>query len=502
MTSRISATIQAAFLARAPQDIVIDTGTESITAAQLLAVTAELQDQLKSAGVCRLALLAANSPAWIVADIAAQNADICLLPLPTFFSDEQLSHSLNAVGVDAILTDNPARIINLLPSHSVLATSPSITSLMLVMVKNAAHIELPLDAAKITFTSGSSGQPRGVCLSLEQQLNVARGLYSALHIDAPRHLCLLPLSTLLENIGGVYYPLLAHGSVIVPSETDTGFSGSANLDIDKMLRMFDRHRPISSILLPQMLIGLVAALQAGWQPPAELRFVAVGGGKVAPDLLRKARAFGFPVYEGYGLSEAGSVVCLNVPDATRIGSVGKPLPHVTVSVNDGEVGVSGNTFLGYLDDPASWGSSTVATGDIGKLDPDGYLHLAGRRKNLLISSFGRNISPEWVESEMLRASEIRQCVVFGDGRPYCTALLTAESHMVTDAMLQQAISLINAGLPDYARVERWCRLEEPLTVADGLFTDNGRPKRKAIFRRYKNILSQLYTPLPIERTAS
>jgi long-subunit acyl-CoA synthetase (AMP-forming) len=330
-----------------------------------------------------------------------------------------------------------------------------------------------------------------VCLSVKQQLCVADALSKALQIQASRHLSLLPLSTLLENVSGVYYPLLTGGTVITPTNADTGFSGSTGLDMLSMLQAIFRHQPTSIILLPQMLVGLVAALDEGWKPPAQLEFAAVGGAKVPAALIRQARDLGLPVYEGYGLSETASVACLNYPGKDLLGSTGSPLPHVQVSVEDGEVVVAGNTFLGYLDEPDTWGQSQVATGDLGEQDKEGFVHLYGRRKNVLISSFGRNISPEWVESELLLHPEISQCVVVGDSKPYCTALI-AVSAAVDDRRVDAVLDAVNQTLPYYARIQRWYRLHQPLSHAGKFFTENGRPRRMAIAESFAAVIESMY----------
>jgi long-subunit acyl-CoA synthetase (AMP-forming) len=484
--------IEAALENRVPDDIVLVDSVAALTAGQLLTHIDELRSMLARAGIDRLGLLAGNSAAWVAADLACQFADICLLPMPVFFADAQLRHSMQSAGINAVLTDDPQRVTAVAGIDRAPNDCGSWQGLTLLRFPNGPRSELPAGTQKITFTSGSTGTPRGVCLSVKQQLCVADALAKALQFQAPRHLCLLPLSTLLENVSGVYYPLLAGGTVVTPTDTDTGFSGSTGLDMLSMLRAFSRHQPTSIILLPQMLVGLVAALETGWKAPAELRFAAVGGAKVSPELIRCARDFGLPVYEGYGLSETASVACLNHPGKDLPGSVGSPLSHVQVGVEDGEIIIAGNTFLGYLNEPASWGKSQVATGDLGEQDAEGFVHLFGRRKNLLISSFGRNISPEWVESELLLYPEIAQCVVVGDARPYCTALIAAASPAIDNQRIGSLLKIVNQGLPDYARIQRWHRLREMLRHADGLFTENGRPRRMAIAEHFAATIDSMY----------
>src|SRR5690606_19025489 len=124
---------------------------------------------------------------------------------------------------------------------------------------------------------------------------------------------------------------------------------ASSVDVAKLLACLASRTPQSLILVPQLLLMLVSAAEQKAFNPQHLRFAAVGGARVSEDLLHRAQRAGLPVYEGYGLSECASVVCLNRPGARRPGSVGKPLPHVQVQLaNDGEVLIKGSALLGYL----------------------------------------------------------------------------------------------------------------------------------------------------------
>lgn len=127
--------------------------------------------------------------------------------------------------------------------------------------------------------------------------------------------CVLPLATLLENIAGVYLPLSLGATVVLEPLASLGFTGSSQLDIPRLLAVINRVRPHSVILVPELAAVLVSAAETGALDTASFQFVAVGGGKVSPRMLERARAVGLPMYEGYGLSECGSVVALNVPGA-------------------------------------------------------------------------------------------------------------------------------------------------------------------------------------------
>jgi long-subunit acyl-CoA synthetase (AMP-forming) len=168
------------------------------------------------------------------------------------------------------------------------------------------------------------------------------------------------------------------------------------------------------------------------------------------------------------------------------------LPQFSVRTQDGELLVRGNLMLGYMNEPDSWYPQEFATGDLGLVDTEGFVQVQGRRKNLLISSYGRNIAPEWIESELLATLLFRDAVLVGDSRPWCSALLYPVQPQLGDQQIQQAIDAINARLPDYARVRRWWRLPQPLAVLPGLLTANGRPRREAINAAFHQQIDALY----------
>jgi long-subunit acyl-CoA synthetase (AMP-forming) len=318
-----------------------------------------------------------------------------------------------------------------------------------------------------------------VVLTTEEQWDVARMIARELSpLGLTRHLVLLPLSVLLENLAGVYVGLMLGAEVIVPSLAEVGLTGSSGFCADIALDAIDASSAQSVILLPEMLRQMVVTMKRTHRRLKHLRFIAVGGGKVPPCLIREARALGLPVFEGYGLSELGSVVSLNRPGADRLGSVGRPLEGRTVHIaDDGEILVRG------------FGSEAfIATGDLGFLDSDGFLFVSGRKKNLLITGFGRNVSPEWPESVLLQSPEIAQVLVYGDGDPQLSALIVPVSRGLnqeaTSAGIAAEIARLNLELPDYAQICHWRLLSEPFTVHNGLATANGRLRRDAIFERY------------------
>jgi len=216
----------------------------------------------------------------------------------------------------------------------------------------------------------------------------------------------------------------------------------------------------------------------------------VGGGRVAPQVLDRAERLGLPVFEGYGLSECASVVCLNTPEARRIGTVGRPLPHVELRLaDDGEVLVRGPQMLGYLGEPLQVGE-WLATGDLGHFE-DGFLVLHGRKKHQFVTAYGRNVNPEWVEAELVQQAPIAQAWLHGEALAQNVAVLVPRYPELSDAGLQAAIDRVNAGLPDYARVHRWLRADAPFGASNGLATANGRLRRNALFNHYQSAINAI-----------
>ncbi|QGZ38151.1 long-subunit acyl-CoA synthetase (AMP-forming) [Pseudoduganella flava] len=436
-----------------------------------------------------LGILADNSPDWIVADLATRAAGLALVPLPSFFTPAQWAHALQAAQVQALFCAQAGHAAAL--GYDVPLPCPG--GLVLQNRADAGSVALP-GIQKVTFTSGTTAQPKGVCLTAAQQWELAATLRDLLApLGIRRHLNLLPLPVLLENIAGLYTALLSGATNICLPLAQVGLSGASGFDAQACLGAIAEHGAESVILLPQMLHALVAAAQPGDARLATLKFIAVGGARTPPALIAAARAKGFPVYEGYGLSECGSVVALNLPGADRVGSAGRPLPNRRVRIAaDGEIEVGGGTMAGYLGAPAAQ-DDWLPTGDLGRLDADGFLHVDGRKKNVLITAYGRNVSPEWPETALLGAGAGVQAVVFGDAQPYLVAAIVPARADVPDALIAAAVTRANADLPDYAQVRRWFRAA-PFTPADGTATTNGRIRRDAAASRCAAQLAAAYQP--------
>ena len=451
---------------------------------------------LRKLGVSTLGLDLDNGPTWALVDLAALVAGVCLVPIPPFFSPQQVRHCLKQADVQAVISDRPGRLAE--RAGDALAGPGGEIRVMHERATVCGAVgrgrRVPGGIAKVTYTSGTTGEPKGVMLGWDRIEPVVSSLALIAGVEErDRHLALSPLSVLLENIAGLYVPLWGGATAILPPLAETGLTGAAGIDAMKMTGILGSRRATTAILSPQTLQGLVEAIEAGAPAPGGLRFAAVGGAPLPRRLLERARGLGLPVYQGYGLSECASVATLNTPLQERPGSVGRPLPHLRLRVTgSGEILVADNLFSGYLggasvDTEAGWWH----TGDLGYLDGDGFLYLTGRKRNVFITAFGRNVSPEWVESELVLEDALLQAAVFGEARPWNLAIVVptpgADPQSVTGALARA-----NARLPDYARVSRWACADEPFTPGNGLLSGTGRVRRQAVYRVYRQRIESLY----------
>jgi long-subunit acyl-CoA synthetase (AMP-forming) len=492
MTSTLAAVRR--FALESPERGAVRSASIALSYGALLRRATTIAEALDERECGVLALAAENGPDWLAIDLATQIARVVLVPLPPYFTREQIAHAIEDSGAEMLIADPRVLKLHDLDAGALDAATSLGWELAWCRLPNQLAADRPAGTAKISYTSGTTGRPKGVCLTQVGMDTVASSLRGAVaKLDVTKHLCVLPLATLLENIAGVYAPLQNGAEIAVPPARETGLGGATRFDAPPLLRCIERYGAESIILVPELLAAIVATLERGAPRPATLKLVAVGGGRVSPALLERADRLGLPVYEGYGLTECASVVTLNTPAARRIGSVGKPLPHVELSFDArGEIHVAGPAVSGYVG--GDHVPQRLATGDLGRLDADGFLYIAGRRKNMFITSFGRNVSPEWVEAELCEESAIAQAAVFGEARPWNSAIIVP----APTAQLEQiraALDAANRRLPDYARVTDWIIAGEAFTPGNGQLTTNGRNRRAAIWTRYRSQLDALYDRL-------
>ncbi|MCW8884357.1 MAG: AMP-binding protein [Motiliproteus sp.] len=445
-----------------------------------------LSRQLLKSDCKRLGIALDNEPDWLVFQLAAFKAGICVVPIPPFFTASQCRHLFERSGVDTIVGRLNQKDIDDLHFSPLSEVHPHAYQ---------RHVdkqpEIPTDCILITFTSGTTGHPKGVCLNADLIDQRCEALLSQIdHSEIKVHASLLPLSVLLENLAGSLLVLMAGKTCVMKSMAELGFTGVNQVDPMRLLAFLQNAQPESLILVPELLQLILQFIRTGAYEH-QLKFAAVGGARLSENIMQLAQAFEVPVYQGYGLSECGSVVSLNTTTHNRIGSAGRPLPGSSLHIaQDGEVFVEGPCMLGYLGEAIAL-SEMVATGDLGFIDQDGFLYIQGRKKNLIINSFGRNLSPEWIEAELNSSPLISQSCLYGDAKPYNVALVTpSPEHTLDDINLWLAD--LNSLLPGYAQIRLCIATREPFSIQNNQLTANGRLKRDVIYGDYNDELERCY----------
>jgi long-chain acyl-CoA synthetase len=251
------------------------------------------------------------------------------------------------------------------------------------------------------------------------------------------------------------------------------------------------------------------------------RIVVSGAAPIHPDLVRWFTGIRLPIAEGYGQTEVALVTTLNPSGAIRIGTVGPPVPGASVCIaSDGEILVKGdNVCRGYwrneagtreLIDDDGW----LHSGDLGRLDDHGYLCITGRKKDLIITAHGKNISPQNLETDLAVHPLIGQAIVVGDGQRYLTALIALDEAAVEHwagthhkravplealardpdlvAELDAAVRAVNDRHARVENIRKWRVLPGALTVADGELTPTLKVKRNVVNDRYADIIREMY----------
>ena len=431
--------------------------------------------RLRSLDIKRVALELDNGPEWAIIDLACMSAGIVIVPIPPFFTEAQKEWVRSSASIDAQIGGEALKgwLRHEFPFGRLQTRTLTVLT------------SLPPGTAKITYTSGTTGQPKGVCLSQSGMFWTAQTLADALNVIRPeRHLVSLPLSILLENLCGIYIPLLLCAQTVILPSASTGFEGSSQFNPGNFLQALMKWHPQSLVLVPEILRVLIHLHQKVPDSTRSLTFVAVGGGKVPSPLMELATHAGLPIFEGYGLSECGSVVALNLPGATKKNSVGRALPGITATVDQLQqlIVMSPANALGYLGEEPQ--KTDVATGDLARVDEEGFIHIIGRLKNVQINAFGRNFSPEWPEAEAMACPAVRRVVIFGDGLRRNVALV--DSFQGQQELARKQLMEVSAHLPDYAQFHRLLFTSE--ISSPGMITANGRPKRSAIWHSMKQCI--------------
>ncbi|AUG80930.1 long-chain fatty acid--CoA ligase [Kitasatospora sp. MMS16-BH015] len=252
-----------------------------------------------------------------------------------------------------------------------------------------------------------------------------------------------------------------------------------------------------------------------------VRSLMCGGAPLGRELGLFFTGVGMAVHEGYGLTETCAAVTANPPGRAKCGTVGTPLPGVSVVIaEDGEVWVRGATvFTGYLgqtQDSSDWYEGWFGTGDLGQLDEDGYLTITGRRKEVIVTSSGKNLAPAALEERVRAHPLVSQCLLVGDGRPYVAALITLDQEALAHwlkthgreqldsrqvladgelhAEIQRAVASANTAVSRAESIRAFRLLPREFSIEQGLLTPSLKLRRPAILEYYAADVAELYTP--------
>jgi len=246
----------------------------------------------------------------------------------------------------------------------------------------------------------------------------------------------------------------------------------------------------------------------------KMKFCLSGGAGLKREVKELFYECGILITEGYGLTESSPTLTLNRMDAFRFDSVGKPLPSVQIKLaEDGEILAKGaNVFSGYHKDPAATkevftDDGWLKTGDVGRFTDDGFLQIIDRKKDILVTSGGKNVPPANIEIRFADEQLISHVVVYGDGHSFLVAGIWINPPMVDaqlsdiapearpgalQALVQKRIDHVNAQLASYETIKKFRIMDRPLTVEGGLLTSTLKVRRKAVYHAFKEEFEGLY----------
>ncbi|MFB3785893.1 MAG: AMP-binding protein [bacterium] len=430
----------------------------------------------------RVLIWSPSRPEWGVVFCACALSGVVLVPLDARNTGEFVRHVAQATEAQLIFhtqyKKNPGLAIPALPVESLFNVLGHVSPW---------EREVPVapeDPFEIVYTSGTTGNPKGVVLTHRNIVSNLGDILEFIPIDSDYHLLsLLPLSHALEQTAGFWTPMAGGGSVLYlqvlkPSALFEVFqreSITAMVLVPRLLELLKQHieqtiheKGLSGYLRLGMRLAphVPASLRKLYFYPVHKRFntrfhlFVSGGAALPPEVERFWNALGFVLLQGYGLTETSPVLTATRPGKTRIGSVGFPLRSVSLRLGpDREILVQGpNVFSGYYNNPQAtrevFEEGWFKTGDVGELDDDGYLYIRSRKKDIIVTSDGINVYPEDIEQALARHPAVKETCVLGLGahedKVHAVLLLKPGA---SDP--RKIIQEVNAQLPPEQQIESW-----------------------------------------------
>ncbi|MDB3987924.1 long-chain fatty acid--CoA ligase [Candidatus Pelagibacter sp.] len=392
--------------------------------------------------------------------------------------------------------------------------------------------------ACIIYTSGTGGNPKGVILSHGGILNNLVGaceIMKPLFNSRPVFLTWLPLShsyehcvqfaqiavgakvfyaekieKLLENISEAKPTIMTavprfyqnlYNKININLKKQTGFKAKL---INATLRLGKKKLLNQKMTFPEKLLNFTVEIlvrkKIKKQFGGKLKAFVSGGGALDKEIGEFLNSVGLPTLQGYGLTETSPVVSCNPIHKIKVETVGPPFEGNQVKIaNDGEILVKGeNVMLGYWNNKEETDKVIIDgwlhTGDIGEIDPeDGYLKITDRKKDIIVSAGGDNISPAKIENMITNEPEIDQCMVYGDKKNYLVALIVPSKDFLKEKeKIDNVIEKINKKLTLLEKIKRIQLIDENFSIENGLMTPTMKVKRKKVTEKYKNQLEKLY----------
>ncbi len=393
-------------------------------------------------------------------------------------------------------------------------------------------------AACIIYTSGTGGNPKGVILSHGGILNNLVGACEIMKplIDSrPVFLTWLPLShsyehcvqfaqiavgakvfyaekieKLLENISEAKPTIMTavprfyqnlYNKIRINMKKQTGFKAKlieATIRLGKKKLLHEKMNFSEKLL--DFVTNILVRKKIKKQFGGNLKAFVSGGGALDKEIGEFLNSIGLPTLQGYGLTETSPVVSCNPIHKIRVETVGPPFKGNKVKIaEDGEILVKGeNVMLGYWNKKEETANAIkdgwLHTGDIGEIDPkDGYLKITDRKKDIIVSAGGDNISPAKIENMINNSNEIDQCMVFGDKKNYLVALIVPSKEFSKEKeKINQVIENINKKLTQVEKIKKIQLIDENFSIENGLMTPTMKVKRKKVTEKYKKELENLY----------